>query len=463
MPTAKDSLVDDVDFILRECVRYLKLQKEWFETKVAPGALREGYLWGIPHPTDPKQKIPCGRAGIQRLEKLALVAAQRAGIDKQVSIVTVRTPLAKAIWRKFVLEGRALDSQQVERSMSEAARAAKKTLETITHYIPCHLMLANRPDNFSLGPIMFMRQPIFRQMIASSLRGNKQKYLRSYRFIHDATQYYKTFGWVAVVTVPDCDETTSENVANAAIICALNCFHLIFGPGYTSRMVVGGPAIWRDKRGTLILKDGELSCSTSYGGPGEVGFDDDWQQLLADSQAQFILHLCGVALEAAANPKLDRPISQRFLDAAAWYGEAAREVSRAAKVVKYVTALERMLMTDEHDNIADTVSERVAAFCFDPFVTDDFERLKKEAQRAYTIRSKLVHGSMSQNDLQVFDGIGIGFKIGRNAILNALMSLGHSGLQAEKISQKQLAQWFGNIVSQALSERNSFNEMGAYI
>jgi hypothetical protein len=463
MPNAKDRLVEDVQFILAECSRFWALQQEWFTTHHAPEELRDGFLWELPHPTDERAKIPCGRAGVGRVEDLARVAAQRAGIDRQVDILTVRTPLAKALVRRFILEKRPVNIQQVERSLSEACKRAKADLKTITHYIPCHLMLAERPEHFTIGPITFLRQRLFRRMLAASVRRAKSEHNKDRRFVGDVAKYYRTFGWVAVVTVPECDEKTSQRVAEESVTCALNCLHLIFGPQYTSRMVVGGPAIIGDSRGKFYYKEGKLSFEASYGGPGEVGFGDDWLHLLADPQAQHIFKLCGIALESASNPKLLRPLSQRFLDAAKWYGEAVRETSRAAKVVKYVTALERMLMTDEQDNIADSVSERIAAFCLDPFVTGDFERLKAQAHKAYSLRSKLVHGSMSQSDFRVYEGIKIGSDIGRNAILNSLMAMNGNGLTTSDARLREVARWFEGHVAYSKSIRDQFNGHGAYI
>lgn len=307
MPNAKNKLVEDVEFVLAECVRFLKLQNIWFETKQPPTALSEGYLWELPHPTDKHRKIPCGRAGIGKVEDLAKLAAKRAKIDRQVDIITVRTPLAKAIVRRFIIEQRPVTIQQVERSLSEAVRAAHAALQTITHFVPCHLMLADRPDHFAIGPITFLRRSLFRNMIATSVRNTKYERREELRFIGTVNKYYKTFGWVAVVTVPNCDEKTSKQTAVDAVMSALNCLHLIFGPLYTSRMTVGGPAIARDSRGKFAIMEGKLTYEASYGGPGEVGFNDDWLQLLADQQSQRILALCGTALEAATNPALQRP------------------------------------------------------------------------------------------------------------------------------------------------------------
>jgi hypothetical protein len=232
--------------------------------------------------------------------------------------------------------------------------------------------------------------------------------------------------------------------------------HLLFGAGHTKKMTIGGPAITRDKRGKISIVDDDLSFSASYGGPGEVGFNDDWIGLLDNPDGRELLELCGVALEAAVDVSIERPLSDRFLDSVHWFGEAVRERSPAAKVIKYVTALERMFMTDERDNIADTVSQRIATFCSDPAVSGDFERIAAQARRVYDLRSKLAHGSMSPKDDAVYDGVRIGAQLGRDALLSGLTAFRSDGLRQEAVRSKQIAQWFQSWVEHFARVRDQF-------
>jgi Apea-like HEPN len=255
---------------------------------------------------------------------------------------------------------------------------------------------------------------------------------------------------MAEITVTGCDKDVSESTATKAVFAALNCLHVLFGARHSKKMTVGGPAIGYDKRGGFNTNDvGELSYRASYGGPGEVGFNDDWLSLFSDEEAQAAINGLGIALEAAANPALQRPISDRFLDAAQWYGEAVRETSQGAKAVKYVTALERMVMTDEKDDIAAMVSSRVAALCLEEPTAENRERWRNDTKRAYDIRSKLVHGSLSPTSDLVYEGVGLGADIGRSALLSSLSLIGADGLRAEGVSNKQLSRWYNEMVAHA--------------
>lgn len=462
MPNAKQEMVDDVHFIFSEIARFRALERQWFETKSPPSELREGYLWELPHPTEKRSKFPCGRAGIARLESLARQAADRAGIGSQIDILTIRTPLAKALIRRFVLESREISISQIERALSEAARIAKRSLGTMTHYVPCHLMTAQSPDQFVVGPVRFLSQKSFRRVIAQRLWQSRSENRGVSSYLGDVTTYYKSFGWVAEVSIQECDEKLSEKMATQAVTYALDCLQLFFGPSHTSGMTVGGPAIHRDRRGKFTIQNDSILVSASYRGTGEVGFEDDWLKFFADSDGQHLLALFGVAFEAAVNPSLDRPLSARFLDAVSWYGEATREKVLAAKIVKYVTALERMLMTDEKDNITDLISQRAAAFCADPRSSGDFAAWQSKTQIAYGLRSKLVHGSLSQRDSRVANGARQVHEVVQAAILNALSAFNERGLRAMHVKRGEMADWFNRVVahSKLMEERLAANGAG---
>jgi hypothetical protein len=159
------------------------------------------------------------------------------------------------------------------------------------------------------------------------------------------------------------------------------------------------------------------------------------------------LRLCGLALEAAVDPDLDRPLSRRFLDAAAWFGEAVREESAAARVVKYVTALERMLMTDEAADITRLVSERVAAVCFEMPSRESFEEWRSSTQRAYALRSKLVHGSLSPTSPEILGELGMVASVSSMGVQGGLALLGEAGLRAEGVSTRTLADFYNRTVA----------------
>ncbi len=445
----KHQMVDDVAFIFEECARLNNL--------VSAGSLadlpREDAFCDLPHPTHqwPNGKMMCSRAGFDRLDRLAELALWQANIHRLVSFKPARKALAEILVRKFVREARPIEIRQIERAMSEAAKRSNSTRADLTHFIPCHLMLSQQPDTFQLRPIRFLNRATFRKALAGNIRANRANdVVKNRRIIFDAVRYFKTFGWVAEVTVIGCDEETSKTTATNAVTSSLNCLHVLFGAGHSRKMMVAGLGIGRDKRGGVtVAPNGQLSFMASYGGPGEVGFNDDWFGLFAYTEAQMAIANFGVTLETVVDPSLRRPISEGSLDAAQWFGESVREGSPAAKAIKYVTALERMVMTDEKDDIADLVSARFAALCLEEPTSENLEKWRRDAKRAYGVRSKLVHGSLSPTSDQVFEGVRLGAELGRATLLSVLSVIGADGLRNEGVSNKQLGRWYDGLVTHA--------------
>jgi hypothetical protein len=449
VPISKDQLVADVAFIFEECARLNTMVNERRFAEIP----REDAFCDLPHPTHnwPNGKMLCSRAGYSKLEAVARLALEQATLHRRVSIARVRKVMAEILVRKFVREQRPIEIKHIDRAMAETARRAAATTSNLTHYVPCHLMLSQQPSIFQIGPVRFLNRATFRSTLANLIVENRAIDRRmNRRVIFDAVRYFKTFGWVAEVTVIGCDKGVSETTATKTVFAALNCLHVLFGARHSKKMTVGGPGIGYDKRGGFYTDAaGELTYQASYGGPGEVGFNDDWLNLFEDEEAQAAIRGLGIVLEAAANPALQRPLSDRFLDAAQWYGEAVRETTQGAKAVKYVTALERMVMTDEKDDISGMVSSRVAALCLEEPTQENREKWRDDTKRAYGIRSKLVHGSLSPTSDLVYEGVGLGADIGRSTLLSALSLIGADGLRAEGVSNKQLSRWYNGMIAHA--------------
>lgn len=446
-PNPKDILVADVRFIFSEVERLQAVIRDQ-GVRCVP---KDDAFCHLPDPEHPGFFVLCGRAADIKVTDLARQAARRAGMERRMSHGTVKKHLRQVLARKFMIEKRVIEIGQVERSLAEASRLASQECKTTTHFIPCHLMLVQEPETFSVGPVRFMTKKRFRSEIAKALWAERRDLRRDRKIVRDAASYYRNFGWVAEVTIPMCDKGTSEVVARRAITSALDCLHLLLGPEHSRKMRIGGPGLQHDKRGGFKITDGGLELQASYGGPGHVGYDENWFKLFDRDDYGNAIGLCGLALEAAVNPDLDRPLSRRFLDAVAWFGEAVREESPAARVVKYVTALERMLMTDEANDIAKLVSERVAAVCFDIPSGESFEKWRSDTQRAYALRSKLVHGALSSVSPEILDQLGMVASVSSMGLQGGLALLGEAGLRAERVSTKKLSGFYNRTVAHCRS------------
>src|SRR5690606_12044185 len=151
----------------------------------------------LPDPEHPGFFVLCGRAAEDRISALAALSARRGRIDRQVSLALVKKHLRQVPARKFWVEKRPFEIKQVERALSEAARKASRERKTTTHFIPCHLMLVQEPEQFEIGPVRFMTKRRFRSVVAKAIWAERRELKMDRRIVRDAASYYGSFGWVA--------------------------------------------------------------------------------------------------------------------------------------------------------------------------------------------------------------------------------------------------------------------------
>lgn len=439
MKSDKNVHVANIEFVLQECLRFKKI----INTRELKDIPPEDFLYTMK--TRDKTKLICGRLATLRLRELAEEIGLRGGLLEKIELKTIQKPLENLIIERFVKEERPLNNMQVDRLFNTVIKLAKSRCIQQTHFIPCHLMTTKDPSIIQLGPVTFHNKSNFRRLLIGKLRsttkpkGESTNHTRM--LFADTLRYFRHFQWVAEVTIPSADSATSTKLAEQAAISALDCLHLLLRAKNTHRMKVGGPAIRHDKRASLtILSNGELSPSASWAAIPQVNFPDGWSDDLLDPYFDSFLKLFSTALELTVDPSLERPISRRFLDAAQWFGEATRDSSPSTKIVKFVTALERMVMTEEHDDISRTVSERVAYFCADEL--EGFDIWKERTKHIYNLRSRLVHGSISPRTSEINKSLHICASIAERTLLNSLIEFGKDSLKVKKISTRRLGKWF---------------------
>jgi len=453
----KDSWVTDVKFIFDECARLMSVAGNGL--KQIP---REDSLYMLPHPSGRGSMI-CGRAAAEKVAGLANEAARRSGLTRRIEHSTIRRPVEYLLVNRFMKEKRLLNITEVDRVLAAAARQARSKLSTTTHLVPCHLISARDPAQIVIGPVKFHNRSSIRALLlqrfreARSVDGDDiEEHRRS--LLTTAIRYYRNFRWVAEVQVAGYDANTSAEVAKYAVTAALDCIHILFGFERTDRMQVGGVAMRMDRRAMLTISEsGAVEPSLSATAFGHVEYQDGWSQVLDTEEFRSWADLCGVALEAAVDLDLNRPLSRRFLDAVQWFGEGCREENASTRTIKFMTAVERLLTTGERDDVSRMIGERTANLCF--FPNESRNQWMEKALRAYDYRSRLVHGSMSPRDPEAWRGARLAAEVSQAVLLRVLETFEASGLRAPDMTERQLAKWFERVEiwSEAFQSAHSSN------
>lgn len=437
--------LDDIEFVFLEVVRFKRmdqkeLSKHHFTDLIAM----------LPHPSGKGQMI-CGSAAYRRLQDLAeraVLASQHAGcIEPQ----TVLKELIPIIVRRFLREKRELNATQASRAVGSAIRVAAKARADRTHFVPCHLGHTKTPESFSIGPVVFeQRSSVFERLepefltylskdqkvpLGTAERENHRE--AAEKCVAEARGYYDSFGWIAQVAIGACDPPTSRQRAKSIVQSTLDCLHLLIGAGYSRHMRVGGPNFRTDRRGGIELNSSgsiELSFSVDW---LSHNLGEGWWESVNSEGGDQLVTLMGVAIEAGYRLPRPTPLAQRFLDGAAWYGEAVRDAFGASSLIKYVTAIERIVTTKNDSNLVEVISNRGAALIFNPGI-DNLETLRKRFRSVYNLRSRLVHGSRSPFGSGLISGIREAEELARSVLVRALQAYRQEGLETQKMTtQKQ--------------------------
>ncbi|WP_316187415.1 MULTISPECIES: HEPN domain-containing protein [unclassified Bradyrhizobium] len=452
-PNKKAAWVEDLSFVFEECARVHELI-----SNTPPGRFkdlpRSDVSGDLPHPSG-RGQMACSAAAIWRVRRLAEQALANSDAVGTLEPERVYRAFRTIIVDRFMKGQVSVDERNVEKAMAAAVKIAKRNRADTVHYFPCRLMYTAKPDSFTIGPVTFMTTAQFNQRMADKFEayacGDGLKDMKTEEcLLEDARHYYDGFTWIGQVEVLNCDDGISKMRGQLAVTAALNFIHVIFGSYHTDRMMVGGPRRENDRRAHITMTpDGEIDVSGSWSATSAVGFHEGWEDLLQKETAPLLISAAGKALEPIRDPAVKRPLATRLTDAVGWFGDAVREESAAAQIVKAVTALEALVMTDEREEIAAEVSARATALCFDPERDSTFEEVNTEMSHAYDIRSRLAHGSLSPFDAEVTQYAPQCLYWAERAIGGALVLFESYGLLDRDLSRNQLKEGMARLIEAA--------------
>lgn len=445
----KQAWVDAVTFAQSECIRVQQLLAEAVRTKRFSELPKNDLMYELRGP-DGTQYI-YGREAGRRLFEAASDALARSDIARTVSIDHVFKLIKATVAERFFKNGKPVTLGTVDSAFAAAIKEARKLRADSRHFIPCQLMFVADPDHFSIGPVTFHNRitfkPIAEQLASEHRREAAESGTDSY--VDRVLEYYGRFSWVADVTVKDCDKEISEERALQAVSAALDFLHLLFGHYHTRKMVVAGPGLEADIWAKMQVREGKTLATYSVGASSAVGFEEGWANMLTSPDEERLLVAAGSAIEPLVDPALERPLGQRFIDAASWHGQAVREASPAAAVVKSVSALERLVTTEESTNVSKAVCERSAAMCYGPASDERFETILGRMESIYDLRSRLVHGNVSPFDPEVRRRRFEALAAVEQSLINGLALFDQEGLLDSAPTRRQLKIGFQRLVTLA--------------
>jgi len=399
----------------------------------------------LPHPSG-KYQISCGIDAFRRLQNASDMAVAQSEFAGRMDSKLVFDAMKGIVTSRFLKEQREINQSKCDKAFSTAIKIAKKSLADTVFWIPVHLGRVQNPSMFEIGPIKFEPMEDFLQGIEGELeeyidKNDSRAEVR--RNLRQTTEsYYRKFGWSARVEIIGCSPSIAKNAAYRRVQHAIDCIHLFLGAKYSDHMRMGGPNFFVDRRSQISKGgNGEVSISSSVDWKTNQLPDDWWEVVCADGYEQMV-DLFGQAIEHGTDVANPAPLSQRILDALMWFGEAVRDEFQAARIVKYVTSIERLLVTEEKEEELVEMLSRRGASILCTHEGYDFDESVQRLKKVYSLRSELVHGSRSPVDPKMAEGEREAEILARHILFGFTGFTGDQGLRETDLPKKQLSENF---------------------
>jgi hypothetical protein len=397
-------------------------------------------------------KIIYGRKSHNKLFQITKSEyAARSEISKTSDVDLYFQEVRKVFATFFVNEHRQVTEKSVSRMFSSAFKRLKSGYISITHFIPCFLFSQAARKEFAIGPITFLHIALFKeryhqealeafadeknitdeevndnkkfpfqsQKFKASRTQLKKRYIRRLRFINSSAllALYKksvlAYNWIAIVTIAPCEPSYSEKKAKYIIEQGLNIIRLMVGL-HNSEHIKQSVFAKSDAKGLSLAKhEGKKIQYNAFTDSDEHHYKN-WHSALFPDDG-YDTRVLGSILTTFAGLSPLSHLQERLLDALTWYGETTEQEFPGGKIVRLVSALERLTLTGKKDNIGECVIGRTAEL-IKTFWGDD---RKTELSHFSDIRSRLVHGDKSPWDEELINKIYLLGKITRNAIIAA--------------------------------------------
>ncbi|MGO0694409.1 hypothetical protein ACTORG_13065 [Pseudomonas guariconensis] len=340
----------------------------------------------------PAVELFYGRDGSRFFLDLARILILYAPELKQkINLDKVVVAVKNSYSNQFIIDGKPIEKETIKDMFDSAIKDIKSGFKKCMHYIPCVLFIHPSPDDFSVGPVKFVRtSALLSQTFPMEWHSQGDDISLEQRSLN----YYKEYPWVACVEVESCDFDVSFEVAVFACTTALNAIRVCFGSDATKliRLSTEASGELRSAR-VWASPDGKFECSHSSISKSPYG-PLNWYEYLNEQDGGRIKSFLGDVIHQVCALDNFSELSGRLIDAVNWFGDACLERSPAASIVKYVTAIERLYMASKDFGVKERFINRVSKILSD-FELSASDIARQDALKVYNLRSTLVHGGTS--------------------------------------------------------------------
>ncbi|WP_321394213.1 HEPN domain-containing protein [Emcibacter sp.] len=360
-----------------------------------------------------------GNLNIQRKGYLALcrivdrtLYKSKPPIRNKIAFSTLSKRVVDLFLLEMAVHKKTMNQSLADSIINKSRNNILKELAPTTHFYPCIITDDKVSDEFNFGPVTFYTKDRFLENYEHEFRTDENNKLHT-----KALEYYSQFPWIAKVFVPQVEIEKSRQMSKQAVIYALSVIKLILEPHAGKRIKLCGGTENPYMAEFKILNDQPYAMITSTA--KYISADDKLSNILHENLDR-ISNLSGQLLSFFLSGEEVALIYQRLLNSIWWFGDAVSEISESAKIVKYVNAIEAIVITDDNKTTAQ-FNNRVLGLVTPvrEYLFDDTMKLDKKISKLYDLRSKLVHGRKSPIDTKLAENIFFAHDLASKVIISS--------------------------------------------
>ncbi len=379
----------DYDFISSELKRFLEKPKE----EQIQDFMNHPFLAMNGLKTPQGGTLLLSAEGQQRFAQIARRGLKELGIEAarrhRLELVTSKV---KEEFTARILAGHEVTGETAHNIFTAAVDRLTTTYEELSYYVPCSVVSQTVCERFSIGPATFvLRDRFLKQNEAAIREAARTADGAVIQPLLDRTKdFYGTFQWIACITVPPCDAEISRSRAHAGVQKGLDIFKLIVGSERAPHVKQAYDLTIPHRHAELVSSASGQFSITAGGKMHDAVLNDNWYDQVSHMplwqlMQSVVLHWWNTWADL-------NEIETRFLDALAWHSDAISEPDLGARIVKFWTAIERVLSWPPGSNIG----ARAAVLCSE--TRQEFARKAHTFSNLYQKRSDVIHGSANRTN-----------------------------------------------------------------
>jgi len=312
--------------------------------------------------------------GLQHLTTAARELLHWEGMERQVSLRTMRSLLGKAFSDEVTAirhkKKTVFNPDLVSGPAVRELKALKR--DNGAYVIPAIFAPSAKQTNILIGPVCIISKQLFLDKQHDALVLGKDKHEPPWPdFVGEWEKYIKRFDHFVVVKVDNCEKEMAWKAAREAAEFALNLIRVSYGYFYTKNIKLAGGFLQDDRSAQLWFdENGNALFSTAHG-PWGSHFDDNWFQLVDERQGGFKQIWSSFAQVLASGKSLVRPVFERQQYAHQLISEAYCEPHDHIRLVRLTAALEAFAMPEKKRDQGKSGTQmcfgrRLEQHCFSP-------------------------------------------------------------------------------------------------